>query len=187
MRSDAFAVLRSSCRSACRYIPCPARGSRATENMRRSFRAWTRRRRCGGCGGRKGSGSPAAGGDPRARVPLVIRKGNLATQGDDLLGVGCRGVAPNADSALPTLGGFVTAEQHSTASSGSSVVLCLWWPPGGGHDLPAPLWSATGKRDPPARRPGVPRQADVSGCPREPGVPYLWPGAAHMGWVMMLM
>jgi hypothetical protein len=50
-----------------------------------------RRRRCGGCGGPKGSGSPTAGGDPRAKVPLVIREDNLVTEGDDLLGAGCRG------------------------------------------------------------------------------------------------
>jgi hypothetical protein len=99
VQTGTFHMLRSSCRSACRAIPCPARGSRATENMRRSFRPWTRRRKCGGCGGPKGSGPPAAGGDPRAWVPLVIRKGNLATEGDYLLGAGCRGFAPSADSA----------------------------------------------------------------------------------------
>ena len=36
---------------------------------------------------------PLAG--PRARVPLVIREGNLVTEVDDLLGAGCRGFAPN--------------------------------------------------------------------------------------------
>jgi hypothetical protein len=46
----------------------------------------------------QGSGPPAAGRDPRAGVPLVIRKGNLVTEGDDLLGGGCRGFAPSADS-----------------------------------------------------------------------------------------
>ncbi len=76
MRSDAFHMLRSSCRSACRPIPSPARDSRATENTRRSIRPWTRRRRCGGCGGRKGSDPAAARRDPRARVPLVIMEGN---------------------------------------------------------------------------------------------------------------
>ena len=60
-----------------------------------SLRPWMRHRRRGGCGGRKGSGPPAAGRDPRARVPLVIREDNLVTEGDDLLGAGCRGFAPN--------------------------------------------------------------------------------------------
>jgi hypothetical protein len=43
-------------------------------------------------------------------VPLVIRKGNLATEGDDLLGVGCRDVAPNADLVRVAAGCIVTAE-----------------------------------------------------------------------------
>ena len=34
--------------------------------------------------------------DPRAREPLIIREGNLVTEGDDLLGAECHGVAPNA-------------------------------------------------------------------------------------------
>ncbi len=91
---DAFAVLRSSCRSACRSIPCPARDSRATENTRRRFRPWTRRRGCGGCGGCKGSGPPDAHADLRARVPLPNRGANLVTESDGLIGAGCRGFAP---------------------------------------------------------------------------------------------
>jgi hypothetical protein len=48
----------------------------------------------------KGSGPPTVGGDPRAKLPLVIREGNLVTEGDDLLG-GCRGFAPNDAESAP--------------------------------------------------------------------------------------
>ena len=38
--------------------------------------------------------------DPRAREPLIIREGNLVTEGDDLPGAGCRGFAP-IDAPMP--------------------------------------------------------------------------------------
>jgi hypothetical protein len=55
-------------------------------------------------GGSKGSGPPAADGDPRARVPLIIGEGNLATEGDDLPGAECHSFAPNAESARKKVG-----------------------------------------------------------------------------------
>src|SRR6266700_6341514 len=72
----AFAGLRSFCRSARRADErAGGRWLRHGEYAEK-LRPWMRHRRCGGCSGRKGGGPPAAGRDPRARVPLVIREGN---------------------------------------------------------------------------------------------------------------
>src|ERR1019366_2348306 len=151
----AFAGLLSFCRSARRAKSAPGRDACATENTRRSFRPWTRCRRCSGCGGRKGSGPPTVGGDPRAKVPLVIREGNLVTEGDDLLGGGGRGFAPNADSASLTVLKVQVGAEHISTHSGYAVVMadrvrrrrCLALGRGGGC-----RGRATGIRMRPGRR-----------------------------------
>ena len=71
-RPDAFAMLRNSCRSACRSVPCPARESRATENTRRSFRPWARRRRCSGVWRSQRQRSAERSRGPASQGALVI-------------------------------------------------------------------------------------------------------------------
>src|ERR1017187_2225755 len=97
---------------------------------------------------------PSAG-TREPRCPLVIREGNLVTEGDDLLGGGCRGFAPNADSASLTVLKVQVGAEHISTHSGYAVVMadrvrrrrCLALGRGGGC-----RGRATGIRMRPGRR-----------------------------------